>query len=116
LPAQHPAGPPVFSLIQPSAAKRSEPLPSYLAGVRARIQSELVYPASLQRLGVTGTVELSLRISKTGELLEESVTGSSGRPELDHLAEQAARRAFPTQPPETAGSISLKLPVEFRLR
>lgn len=50
------------------------------------------YPAALERREITGTVELSVHISETGEVKDVKVIESAGYPELDRAAVEAARR------------------------
>lgn len=101
------------------AAAQSE-LEAYALLVRERIGAILQYPLSLRRRGVSGRVDLKLRLDATGHLQSQEVSESSGSSELDALALEAAKAAQPYPAPSEGlkklGSLLLSLPVEFKLR
>jgi len=76
------------------------------------------YPDRAIRRGIEGEVLLTLRISKTGELLTSSVDDSSGFSILDEEVKRMVQRASPFPPiPEhfSSSEISFSVPIAFRL-
>jgi protein TonB len=63
------------------------------------------YSRTLQKAGIGGEVEVSLRISATGQLVSVSVAKSSGHPELDQAAIGAARAS--TYEPKRIGGVAM---------
>lgn len=61
--------------------------------VRSRIEKRKVYPESAMALGMTGTVEVSYVLDRSGVLQSATVAGSSGYPLLDQAALRAVRAA-----------------------
>jgi periplasmic protein TonB len=95
------------------------PLTEYAADVRSRIEARLEYPLSLRRRGIVGRVEILLTIDESGQLEQVRVSQPSSAPELNQLAEEAARKAAPF-PPFSGGmggtkKVTFALPVEFRI-
>jgi periplasmic protein TonB len=92
----------------------------YHLQIRERIESQLFYPVSLQRRGVSGRVRLRLVLDPGGQLLVSEVIQSSGFAQLDILALDAVRAAAPFPKPgpkfKSMGKLSLNLPVEFRIQ
>ncbi|HQT81735.1 MAG: hypothetical protein B7Z60_05915 [Ferrovum sp. 37-45-19] len=65
----------------------------FINDVKVQIESHKIYPATAQRLGMVGTVEVSYVINRLGELVSERVITSSGYPLLDQAALQAVKSA-----------------------
>ncbi len=86
----------------------------YLMQIRSKIERSIEYPLSLRRRGVTGVVQLVLLIDPQGALKSVQIAESSGTPDLDQLAVDAARRSSPF-PRVGSGDLKLKLPVQFKI-
>jgi TonB family protein len=89
--------------------------------IRNRIQALLHYPISLQRRRIQGTTTLELKISEAGQLEQAQIQSTSGSPELDQLALEAAREAQPfpshgTSDTKKMGKLKISLPIEFVVR
>ena len=93
----------------------ASPFDSYLSLVREKIRNGVYYPIALRRQGITGNVELSVKLTSDGQLQDAVVESSSGISELDQLAIEAVKRAAPFRPPPQ-GAVSFTLPIEYRLR
>jgi len=91
------------------------PIDPYFAQIRAKIDRNLVYPVSLQRRGVHGSVTLKLILNSAGSVLQSSVESSSGSDEIDALAMAAVKNALPF-PAGTWGSDTMEvhLPIRFQ--
>ncbi len=74
------------------------------------------YPRRARKLGQQGTSKISVRISATGELQGASLLISSGHALLDQAALRDMRRAGQVEaPPQGAGTITLNVPITYRL-
>ena len=80
----------------------------------ARVESNKSYPFQARRQGVTGLVKVSVVISDSGSLLENSVVVSSGDSRLDKAAQEAVRASVPF-PHEAGGSLAMTIPIRFNL-
>lgn len=106
--------PPVLHPPAPSPSPRPAPDPRTAAQQALRKLSDyILYPPEAKAAGHEGTVHLLLRIEPDGRVREVSVAASSGFPELDHAAVEAALRAGRI---DGGGRSELLLPVTFRLQ
>lgn len=78
-----------------------------------KLSDYILYPPEAKAAGHEGTVHLLLRVEADGRVREVSVAASSGFPELDHAAVEAALRAGRI---DAGGRSELLLPVTFRLQ
>lgn len=78
-----------------------------------KLSEYILYPAAAKAAGHEGTVHLLIRVDADGIVNEASVAASSGYPELDHAAVEAALRAGRL---DTGGRRELLLPITFRLQ
>ncbi|MFC7704813.1 energy transducer TonB [Plastorhodobacter daqingensis] len=86
------------------------------AAIRSRIERRISYPRGSN---ASGTVHLTLQVSRDGSLLAVRVTQSSGHPELDAAALSAVQSAgrFPAAPAElTESSYLMPFPVRMSRR
>ena len=95
-------------------------LAGYESDLRNRIEGSLKYPTSLRRRRIQGSSMLRIQIPSQGGQVTVEITKSSGFPELDELALQAAMTAtpFPAPPIELLNSqatLTVQLPIEFKL-
>ena len=91
---------------------------AYLLRLRARLQHALRYPASAQRRGITGTVQLEIAIEADGAVSSVELAASSSHETLDRAALEAAR-SLPRQPfpaDVRARPLKVRVPVTFRLQ
>ncbi len=92
-----------------AAASRDD----FAAAIRAAISRALYYPPVAVRRNLTGTTELSVRVSRDGKLISVRVTASSGSEVLDRAAIGAASLArLPAAPaslPDPVLSITVPL-------
>jgi periplasmic protein TonB len=74
------------------------------SGLSAQISRVKRYPQTAADRNHRGTVKVAFRLDDEGRVLERSVVGSSGWPELDQEALEAIDRAqpFPKPPPGTS--------------
>ena len=91
---------------------------AYLSRLRERLQQALRYPASAQRRGVTGTVQLDIAIEADGVVSSVALAASSSHDALDRAALDAARtlsrQPFPSD--VRARPLKVRVPVTFRLQ
>lgn len=102
----------------PATARRVRPAPApdpRTAAQQAlrKLSDYILYPPAAKAAGHEGTVHLLLRVEADGRVREVSVAASSGFPELDHAAVEAALRAGRI---DAGGRSELLLPVTFRLQ
>ena len=91
---------------------------AYLSRLRAQLQQALRYPASAQRRGITGTVQLEIAIEADGAVSSVELAASSSYDALDRAALEAAR-SLPRQPfpaDVRARPLRVRVPVTFRLQ
>lgn len=90
---------------------------AYLGLLRRLIEQELVYPASAQRLGLTGQVEVVFGIEADGTLETGhlDVVGGSEEVILRDAALQTIR-GIGRFPPPPRGAMRVSVPVLFVLR
>jgi protein TonB len=90
----------------------------YFTLLRSRIADVLRYPAAARRRGVSGRVQLEVRVTASGEIDRAVVVGSSSHPLLDAEALAAVRRLG--RVPFPAGlqprPLTMRLPVDFVLQ
>lgn len=98
-----------------SSTESSSVVVGYANLIRDRISSFLSYPLSLKRRGIQGRVNLKITLSPLGALQNCQIEQSSGYPELDQLALQAVADASPFEKIPSGQSLSLKLPIDFKL-
>lgn len=84
----------------PSAGDLRRARQGYVRALGELLRAEARYPRAARREGLQGRVELALRVGRDGRLLDVRVVRSSGYPELDDAAIEAARRITPPAPPE----------------
>jgi periplasmic protein TonB len=80
--------------------------------------SEPVYPNQAIRMGITGTVVLSVQVLPNGRVGDVRLVRSSGFPQLDESALREARRwrLVPGTRDGVATSMWKEIPITFRLR
>lgn len=78
-----------------------------------KLSEHVLYPQAAVDAGLEGTVHLLLRLDTAGSILHASIAASSGHPELDHAAVQAALRSGRLN---TGGLTEVILPITFRLQ
>lgn len=101
-------------------AKKSDggSLDGYVRRIAEYISGKIEYPSLAKMSGIEGTVKLSLHVTRTGELLETSVSKSSGHAVLDADALNTAREISPY--PGFPKGISdkdlwIQVPISYRL-
>jgi TonB family protein len=89
----------------------------YYALLRSRIADVLRYPAAARRRGITGQVQIEVRVTASGEIDRAAVVVSSSHPLLDAEALAAVRRLGRVPFPEglRPRPLSMRLPVDFVL-
>ena len=90
----------------------------YTLRVMKRIRDNFIYPPEAYENGVEGSVELSLRLSSTGELLEVQVTKSSNWSILDDNAVGIIKRIspFPPFPPDIGEKeLWINIPIAYNI-
>jgi len=93
-----------------------DPLRDFKIQLTQRIDEKLEYPRSLIALRIQGSTTVKITISRSGQVESAQIAQSSGHIELDELALKAVLSAQPyPQPPGFAPSLTLRLPIEFRL-
>ena len=90
----------------------------YVRRLRQRIQERLVYPWLAVRRGLSGVIELEVRLDAGGRLLSVDVAGPEGPRILRDAAAQAVREATPFPFPSglTPRPLTIRLPVVFELK
>ncbi len=90
----------------------------YLGLLRSRVEAALVYPAPARRRGLTGVVELEIRLGLDGSVERITVARSSGHALLDQAAVRGVAAAAPFPPPADlpSGPLTVLLPIAFELR
>jgi TonB family protein len=85
----------------PTAAAQPSQLDAtaYLNSLQERVASHLRYPDMLRRHHVTGTVEFVITLLRNGHIAAITLFRSSGKPEIDLIAEEAIRDSIPLPPP-----------------
>jgi len=78
------------------------PPADYIRAVHERVAKVTVYPKMAKLRGQEGKVGCVVKISPTGDLLDESVEKSSGTAALDEAALDAVKKAAPFPPPPGA--------------
>lgn len=86
-----PPPPPVPALPDAEVQASAEQL--YAAELNARVQSNLVVPASVTMMGLSGKTHLAVTVEPDGSVISVVVTQSSGAPPIDQAAEAAVRAA-----------------------
>ncbi|OYV48808.1 MAG: hypothetical protein B7Z77_09675 [Acidocella sp. 20-58-15] len=84
-----PPPPPVAAL--PDAQVQASAAQLYAAELNARVQSNLVVPASVTMMGLSGTTHLAVTVAPNGSVISVVVTQGSGAPPIDQAAEAAVR-------------------------
>ena len=91
---------------------------AYLAALKEIIERHKEYPLMARKGRMEGTVRISCKLTRTGEIIETSIAGSSGREILDRAAMRSVRTVgrFPVVPSEIKGdSFCFVAPITFRL-
>ena len=90
----------------------------YRAALRRRIQEVLRYPSAARRRGLTGTVEIEIRVEPSGAVSDVAVVDSSSHRVLDEAALEAVRSLPPLPFPSwlEPRALRVRLPVVFELR
>ena len=86
--------------------------------LRQRIQERLVYPWLAVRRGLSGVIELEIRLDAGGRLLSVDVAGPERPRILRDAAAQAVREATPFPFPSglPPRPLTIRLPVVFELK
>jgi len=95
-----------------------DPKVKYARLVQRRILDNLKYPVTGKDAGFQGVVDLSLKLSYKGELLETKIKKSSGYKVLDANALKTAESisAYPPFPPLiTAEDLWIEVPISYKL-
>ncbi|MCX5709652.1 MAG: TonB family protein [Candidatus Omnitrophica bacterium] len=95
-----------------------ENIRNYAAVVQRRILDNLIYPASAKQSGFEGTAKLKLHLSYLGQLLDVSVSSSSGYKVLDDNSVNVAKSvsSYPPFPPTIQqADLWVEVPVSYRL-
>lgn len=88
---------------------------AYLAAIRARIESNRIYPSAARREKAQGTVVLHIRIDGRGDLSASRTVGSSGSFHLDRAARRMVEKSAPfPRPPEAP--FAATVPIAFTIR
>ncbi len=88
------------------AIEYSRRLANFNTYVLTSVYAQIRYPKSAVRRNIQGTLELDLRVSKTGELRGVSVAVTSGHSILDKSAVKAAKKAFSDSPLQNIDEVS----------
>ncbi|HLH87654.1 MAG TPA: energy transducer TonB [Xanthobacteraceae bacterium] len=106
-----------------TAPPRPHPSPAQIkkwySSVAMQIERHKSYPASAQRRGETGVVELAFSIDREGHVLSSKIVKSSGYKALDEETLATVRRAqpFPVPPADMDGDkFNFNVPVRFKTR
>ena len=78
-----------------------------------KLSEHILYPQAAVDAGHEGTAHLLLKLDANGLILHASIAATSGHPELDHAALQAALRAGRIN---SGGRSEIILPITFRLQ
>jgi periplasmic protein TonB len=90
----------------------------YLRRFRERVADALVYPLAARKEGLTGTVELYVRLEATGRVSDVRVVRSSSHEILDDAALETIRRLGPLPFPDSLPHrpLLIRIPLVFELR
>ena len=91
----------------------------YIEYVKRTLDRNKTYPARALRYEEEGNVMITFQILKTGALTELRIKSSSGFPSLDRQAMQIVQKSSPFKhfPPDlTENSLTIEVPMEFKLR
>lgn len=101
----------------PAGADGGTALDAYAWDVLAHLRRFQQYPEAARRRGIEGTVWLSARVSRKGDVLQAEVAQSSGSDLLDRAAARLIVMASPLPPPPDAAFAitDLRLPVAYTL-
>ena len=83
----------------------------YFSLLQARIESRKYYPRSARKQGIEGSVDVSFRLFKDGEVRDISTTGAHRL--LNHAASQAIKKSLPF--PAAPDSIVLPKTIHFSM-
>lgn len=95
-----------------------ENIRNYAAVVQRRILDNLIYPVSAKQSGFEGTTKLKLHLSYLGQLLDVTVSASSGYKVLDDNSVNVAKSvsSYPPFPPTIQqADLWVEVPVSYRL-
>ena len=104
---------------EPRARDNKEPQPVVVEPAIGRAGlSEPLYPTQAIRMGITGTVVLSIQVLPNGRVGDVRLVQSSGFPQLDESAMREARRwrIVPGTRDGVATAMWKQIPITFRLR
>ena len=85
-----------------------------IEGIRRRIEEELVYPYVARKKGLQGVVRLSVRLDEEGNLMNVSISKSSGHRMLDSAATALIEKIVP-YPHGLETKLSLDIPIRYSL-
>lgn len=91
---------------------------AYTRQLSAHFKSRRHYPEMAKKLRITGTVWVSLQISREGTLIHAEIKTSSGSSILDQAALSSAQKAFPVPPfPENTRALqkTILIPYHYRM-
>lgn len=88
--------------------------PVYLISIREQIEKHIDYPARARRLRLTGKVNLSFKITATGDLDDIHILAESPYPLLNKAVILAVKQAAPF--PQPRREMSVELPILFSLK
>ncbi|MBN2895503.1 MAG: energy transducer TonB [Campylobacterales bacterium] len=111
-PIQTAAEPPQSTL----SSQQREAEQSYLARLRAKIQSCLRYPMMARRLGLEGSTQLRFSVHADGSVGAIEVLHSAGHHTLDERAVATLQEAAPFEPPPQGKVLNITVPVLFSLQ
>lgn len=93
-----------------------EAFKAYLAKLKRKLQTNLVYPDSAKLSGLRGTAVVGFAVTETGDIREESlrIIKSSGFPDLDRNALSTVRSSAPFDKPQK--EITVAVAVSFEVK
>jgi TonB family protein len=112
--ASAPASMPASELASVPAAAAAQARSSVLAELERRIASRMTYPEAARLRGIEGSMILSFRVGRGGNLVSARVAKGSGSELLDRAGLELLRGAFPVEN-DSGLDLDLELPVTFRL-
>jgi protein TonB len=87
---------------------------SIVQELREKLYKKKIYPAAARRRGQQGVVHVLIKLDKEGNLMELSVTRSSGHKVLDNAAISLVKKVLPFK--HGAGrAIAIEIPINYSL-
>lgn len=86
------------ALVNPSMLTGEGGGDPYLNALRDSVIKHLIFPASSELVGVSGTAQYQIIVDRQGHLLEAELVSSAGNPTLDRVGLNSIKRAAPFDP------------------